>query len=90
MPQAMPNVLIVEDDQSLNMQIVEILEEKGFSVEQCFDGETGLEYALSKKFDLILLDVLLPKLDGFSVLKRLRNSRSTPVIMITAPSKTKL
>ncbi|MGX9416257.1 response regulator transcription factor [Vibrio sp. WJH972] len=84
MPQIIPSILIVEDDLSLNKQISEILTEKGFSVEQCFDGESGLELALSTKFDLILLDVLLPKLDGFSVLKRLRNSRSTPVMMITA------
>lgn len=84
LPQTVPNILIIEDDQSLNKQLSEILEGKGFSVMQCFDGEKGLETALHQKFDLILLDVLLPKLDGFSVLKRLRNSRTTPVIMITA------
>lgn len=84
MPQIAPKILIIEDDQSLNKQLSEILESRGLSVQQCFDGEAGLEYALNRKFDLILLDVLLPKLDGFSVLKRLRNHRSTPVIMITA------
>lgn len=84
MPQTAPNILIVEDDQSLNKQLSEILLGRGFSVKQCFDGEIGLQEALNNKFDLILLDVLLPKLDGFSILKRLRNSRSTPVIMVTA------
>ncbi len=84
MPQIAPSILIIEDDQSLNQQLSEILQGRGFIVAQCLDGEIGLEQALNKKFDLILLDVLLPKLDGFSVLKRLRNSRTTPVIMITA------
>jgi two-component system response regulator PfeR len=79
-----PHILIIEDDPSLNTQISEILHQKGFSVTQCFDGELGLELALTSKFDLILLDVLLPRLDGFSILKRLRNNRSTPVMMITA------
>lgn len=77
-------ILIIEDDQLLNNQINEILNNSQFSVTQCFDGEAGLEKALNQKFDLILLDVLLPKLDGFSVLKRLRVCRNTPVIMITA------
>jgi two-component system response regulator PfeR len=77
-------ILIIEDDQSLNQQLAEILQDKGFSVTQCFDGECGLAKALTKKFDLVLLDVLLPKLDGFSVLKRLRSKRETPVIVLTA------
>ena len=84
LPQIIPKVLIVEDDQSLNKQLSELLSARGFSVEQCFDGETGLAQSLNESFDLILLDVLLPKLDGFSMLKRLRNHRTTPVIMITA------
>lgn len=79
-----PKVLIIEDDQSLNTQLSEILIGRGFCVKQCFDGESGLEKALDEKFDLILLDVLLPKLDGFSVLKRLRNHRATPVMIVTA------
>ncbi|RBW43591.1 DNA-binding response regulator [Psychromonas sp. B3M02] len=78
------NVLIIEDDQLLNDQVSEILINNNFLVEQCFDGEAGLEKAINNKYDLILLDVLLPKLDGFSVLKRLRSCRDTPVIMITA------
>ena len=84
MPHTATKVLIIEDDQSLNKQLTEILQGKGFSVTQCFDGEAGLSQALANKFDLVLLDVLLPKLDGFSVLKRLRSSRTTPVMMLTA------
>lgn len=84
MSEQSPRIAIIEDDQSLNNQLCEILQGRGFSVEQCFDGETGLKQALNQKFELILLDVLLPKLDGFSLLKRLRNHRTTPVIMISA------
>jgi len=84
LPQITPKVLIVEDDQSLNQQLSELLTARGFSVAQAFDGEIGLTQALNEKFDLILLDVLLPKLDGFSLLKRLRSHRTTPVIMVTA------
>jgi two-component system response regulator PfeR len=84
LPQITPKVLVVEDDQSLNQQLSELLTARGFSVAQAFDGEIGLTQALDEKFDLILLDVLLPKLDGFSLLKRLRSHRTTPVIMVTA------
>jgi len=84
LPHTATKVLIIEDDQSLNKQLTEILQDKGFVITQCFDGESGLAQALATKFDLVLLDVLLPKLDGFSVLKRLRSSRSTPVMMLTA------
>lgn len=78
------NVLIIEDDLFLNNQVCEILTNNGFEVKQCFDGEVGLTKAISEQFDLVLLDVLLPKLDGFSVLKQLRTYQDTPVIMITA------
>ena len=84
MPHTKPKVLVVEDDQALNKQLSELLTARGFSVAQAFDGEIGLTQALNEKFDLILLDILLPKLDGFSVLKRLRSHRTTPVIMVTA------
>ena len=84
MPKITPHILIVEDDQSLNKQLSELLLARGFSVKQSFDGEAGLAHSLNEHFDLILLDVLLPKLDGFSMLKRLRSHRSTPVIMLTA------
>jgi len=84
LPQRKPNILIVEDDKSLNKQLNELLANRGFTVKTCYDGETGLAQALNESFDLILLDVLLPKLDGFSMLKRLRSHRTTPVIMVTA------
>ncbi|MFT2090053.1 response regulator transcription factor [Paraglaciecola sp. 2405UD69-4] len=81
---AQAHILIIEDDQVLNNQLAELLSGKGFVTEQCHDGEQGLLTALKRKFDLILLDVLLPSLDGFSVLNQLRNVSQTPVMMLTA------
>ncbi len=78
------NILIIEDDKVLNQQLTELLTLKGYQVEQCFDGETGLLKASSQQHHLILLDVMLPKRDGFSLLKVLRESSQTPVIMVTA------
>lgn len=77
-------ILIVEDDPALNGQIAELLQNQGFDIEQAYDGEEGLLMAISESFDLILLDVMLPHRDGFSVLQHLRQSHQTPVIMITA------
>ncbi|MCG6658747.1 response regulator transcription factor [Halomonas campisalis] len=79
-----PRILVVEDDRTLNGQIASLLEEKGYRTQQCYEGEGALLSALGQRFDLILLDVLLPKLDGFEVLKRLRKTRQTPVMMLTA------
>jgi DNA-binding response OmpR family regulator len=78
------NILIIEDDKILNLQLTELLTLKGYQVEQCFDGETGLLKASSQQHHLILLDVMLPKRNGFSLLKVLRKSSQTPVIMVTA------
>lgn len=81
---ASARILIIDDDQTLSDQLSHLLHNKGFSINQCHDGEKGLQTALSKSFDLILLDVLLPTLNGFSLLTRLRQSRQTPVMMLTA------
>lgn len=79
-----PRVLIIEDDQTLNGQLNALLEGKGYETVQRFDGRQGLVCALSNAFDLILLDVLLPDIDGFNVLSRLRKKSQTPVMMLTA------
>lgn len=78
------NILLVEDDKILNQQLTGLLANKGYNVEQSFDGEDGLLKASSHEHQLILLDVMLPKRDGFSLLKVLRQSCQTPVIMVTA------
>jgi two-component system response regulator PfeR len=78
------NILVIEDDHILNEQLAELLKSKGYAVEQCFDGEQGLLRAASAQHQLILLDVMLPERDGFSLLKILRKSCQTPVIIVTA------
>lgn len=77
-------ILVIEDDKILNQQLSDLLTSKGFKVEQCFDGESGLIRAASQQHHLILLDVMLPERDGFSLLNVLRKSCQTPVIMVTA------
>ncbi|GAC13816.1 response regulator transcription factor [Aliiglaciecola lipolytica] len=77
-------ILIIEDDITLSDQIARLLQEKGFNTEQLFDGQKGLVRALQKSFDLILLDLLLPSQNGFSILNQLRKVKQTPVMMITA------
>lgn len=78
------NILIIEDDPVLNHQLKQLLEKQSFTVTQRFNGEEGLLTAVSGQFDLILLDVSLPERDGYSVLSILRQSRQTPVIILTA------
>lgn len=77
-------ILIIEDDRTLNNQLNSLLEEQGYETDQRFEGRQGLVSALSKTYDLILLDVLLPGLDGFALLSKLRKKRQTPVMMLTA------
>lgn len=77
------SLLIVEDDTQLNGQLSHLLAERGHKITQCFDGSKGLLRAVSEKFDLILLDVSLPNKSGFDVLRSLRKSRWTPVILLT-------
>lgn len=77
-------ILIVEDEKEI-VRIVKLeLEHEGYDVCAAFDGRSGLEAALEGSFDLILLDVMLPELNGFALLRRLRQEKQTPVIMLTA------
>ena len=80
----MKSILLIDDDFELGELLQEYLSMEGFKLTAVQDGEAGLEHALSGAYDLILLDVMLPKLNGFEVLKRLRASSTTPVIMLTA------
>lgn len=77
--------LLVEDDQRAALALQRGLEQEGFRVDIAFDGETGLHLGLEKSYDLLLLDVMLPGLDGFTFLSELRaQGRDTPVIFLTA------
>ncbi|MGD0436450.1 MAG: response regulator transcription factor [Bryobacteraceae bacterium] len=77
-------LLIVDDDAELGALIKEFLEREGFSVDCALDGHSGLEQAQQGSYDLVILDVMLPGLDGFQILKRLRLSSRVPVLMLTA------
>lgn len=78
-------VLIVEDEVRLAQTLQDLMEMEGYTADVCHDGEAGLDNALSGIYDVILLDVMLPKLDGFTVLRRLRSVGSAvPVLMLTA------
>jgi DNA-binding response OmpR family regulator len=78
-------ILLVEDDKDIAQFVKRGFLENNFSVEVAFDGEQGLQSALHKKFDLIVLDIMLPKKDGVELLKEIRNKQiRTPVIFLTA------
>ena len=78
-------ILIVEDEQRLAEALGQILTEQKYSVEMVYDGEDGLEYAKSGLYDVIILDVMLPKKTGFEVVRELRQAKlATPVLMLTA------
>lgn len=80
----MSTILIIEDEKSIVDLISFNLKREGYEILSAFDGGSGLELALSGKADLVLLDVMLPVMDGFEVLRRLRQTSDVPVIMVTA------
>ncbi len=81
-------VLIVEDDVAISKSLVNILQKEGYFVDQAFDGDNGVYYALNEEYDVILLDVMLPKKNGFEVIKELRKNKvMAPTIMLTAKSE---
>jgi len=81
-------ILIIEDEIRLASTLQDLLELDGYTADLCHNGEAGLDNALSGIYDVILLDVMLPRLDGFTVLRRLREAgNTTPVLMLTARSE---
>lgn len=78
------NILIVDDDTELTDLLTQYLEPEGFKPVCVHDGENGVKKALNQSFDAIILDVMLPKLNGFEVLKAIREHLETPVLMLTA------
>ncbi len=78
-------VLVIEDDHDLSRAVADLLGDEGFVVDQRFDGETGLAAALSGDYQVIVLDIMLPKRNGFSVCQDLRDAGiETPLLMLTA------
>ncbi len=78
-------LLVVEDEVHLNKTITERLTKQGYTIDNCFDGEDALYYIENTKYDGVILDVMMPKLNGFEVLKKMREKKIlTPVLMLTA------
>ena len=85
MNKAKAHILIVEDDRAILNGLSDVLVFNGYSVEKAEDGGAGLKLILEKQFDLVLLDVMLPTMDGFSICTKVRAAKPTqPIIMITA------
>ena len=81
-------LLIIEDEVRLASTLQDLLELNGYTADVCHDGESGLDNALSGIYDVVILDVMLPKQDGFSVVRALREAASSvPVLMLTARSE---
>lgn len=83
----MKTILIVDDEPSIRDLLRYNLEKEGYKIIEASDGITGVNVALEQKPDLMLLDIMLPKLDGLSVCKRVKNSLNIPIIMLTAKSE---
>ena len=81
-------ILIIEDEKLLADSLKLLLEGKGFTVETVYDGENGALYAETGVYDLLILDVMMPKMDGFQVAREVRAKRcTTPILMLTAKSE---
>ena len=80
----MSKILIVEDEVAIADLEKDYLELSGFAVEIENDGETGLKRSLEEEFDLIILDLMLPGVDGFEICRQIRMRKNTPVIMVSA------
>lgn len=82
-------ILIVEDDESLAAALEKILKDNGYDVDKVHDGQSGFEYGRSGIYDVVILDVMLPRMDGFEVTRELRRAGvSTPVLLLTARDAT--
>lgn len=78
-------ILVVEDEKNLNRIITEAMEDEGYSVDSCFNGADALDYALAAKYNVMILDIMMPKMDGLELVRRLRQSGNhTPVLFLTA------
>lgn len=84
----MTNILIVEDEQNLARFIELELKHEDYNVDIEYDGRTGLDKALNKLYDLIILDLMLPNINGLEICRQIRQEQSTPIIIITAKGET--
>jgi len=81
-------ILIIEDEIDLAKSLARGLKDEGYAVDTANDGEEGLFSALSNDYDAVVLDIMLPKIDGWKILEKLRSKKKTPVLMLTARDQT--
>src|SRR3954463_15307825 len=81
-------VLIVEDDRKLARQLKKGMDESGYAASVAFDGREGLDAAITGGFDVLILDVMLPSLDGISIVQRLRRRRNRMPVLLLTPGDT--
>lgn len=81
----MMRILIVEDAQDMNLLIAKTLKKSGYSVDRCFNGEEALDFLLGARYDAMILDVMMPKMDGYTLLQQIRDrNMDLPVLFLTA------
>ena len=80
----MPHILVIDDDKALTGMLTEYLSNEGFETTAVYDGVAGVQAAREKRYDVVILDVMLPTLGGMEVLRQIRQSSTVPVIMLTA------
>ena len=81
-------ILVAEDEKALNRILVKQFTKLGYSVDSCFDGESVFDFLAGAVYDAVVLDVMMPKMDGFAVLERMRSEKNnTPVIFLTAKTE---
>ena len=80
-------LLVAEDEKRLNKIICEALEDEGYSVDACFDGEQALEYARAAEYDAMVMDIMMPRLDGIRATLKIREKHSIPIIILSAKSE---
>lgn len=82
-------LLVVEDEKDMNRIIVKKLETEGYSVDYCYDGQSAVDYLMTEEYDGVILDIMLPKLDGFEVLKKVRRAGiQIPALYLSARDQT--
>ena len=77
-------ILLVEDDKNISEMITDYLTSESYIINTCFDGEDAINYFNREKYDLILLDLMIPKINGIDVLRKIRKTSTVPIIIITA------
>ena len=83
------NILLIEDEKNLSEALTLLLKKEKYSVDAVYDGEKGLEFGMTGRYDVILLDIMLPKMNGYEVLERLRKEKiATPILLLTARNQT--